>query len=217
MWKCAPGCSLNLLITSICVMEKLYVNWPLQLLWQFPQNHQVQYEYEYKSALILNFTFIFKMTVWFQFSLEEAIQWICSICAGCSKCGVSMWKRQAGSGDKGGGRGGERKTVVIKCIKRKCRRMQVVPVVLDEVLFSCWATKLFIYKTLTAFRYGRENCYTYHSFFLIARYLTVCYCTQSEVQDLFSPKILKCFQKQLTLSCGNWCSEPRGICLKKSG
>lgn len=34
-------------------------------------------------------------------------------------------------------RGGERKTVVIKCIKRKCRRMQVVPVVLDEVLFSC--------------------------------------------------------------------------------
>lgn len=50
-----------------------------------------------------------------------------------------MWKRQAGSGDKGGGRGrgGERKTVVIKCIKRKCRRMQVVPVVLDEVLFSC--------------------------------------------------------------------------------
>lgn len=33
--------------------------------------------------------------------------------------------------------GGERKTVVIKCIKRKCRRMQVVPVVLDEVLFSC--------------------------------------------------------------------------------
>lgn len=48
-----------------------------------------------------------------------------------------MWKRQAGSGDKGGGRGGKRKTVVIKCIKRKCRRMQVVPVVLDEVLFSC--------------------------------------------------------------------------------
>ena len=67
----------------------------------------------------------------------------------------------------------KRKTVVIKAEREsKCRRMQVVPVVLDEVLFSCWATKLFIYKTLTACGHGRENCYTDCSFFPISRSLT---------------------------------------------
>lgn len=59
----------------------------------------------------------------------------------------------------------KRKIAVIRAERHsKCRRMQVVPVVLDEVLFSCWATKLFIYKTLTAYGHGRENCYAYCSF-----------------------------------------------------
>lgn len=63
------------------------------------------------------------------------------------------------------GRRRKRKTAVIRAERHsKCRRMQVVPVVLDEVLFSCWATKLFIYKTVTAYGHGRENCYTYCSF-----------------------------------------------------
>lgn len=63
------------------------------------------------------------------------------------------------------GRRKRRKTVVIKAERWcKCRRMQVVPVVLDEVLFSCWATKLFIYNTLSAYGHGRENCYTNCSF-----------------------------------------------------
>lgn len=60
----------------------------------------------------------------------------------------------------------KRKAVVIRAEHySKCRRMQVVPMVLDEVLLSCWATKQFIYKTVTAYRHGRGNCYAYCSFF----------------------------------------------------
>lgn len=56
----------------------------------------------------------------------------------------------------------KRKAVVIRAEHySKCRRMQVVPMVLDEVLLSCWATKQFIYKTVTAYRHGRGNCYAY--------------------------------------------------------
>lgn len=60
----------------------------------------------------------------------------------------------------------KRKAVVIRAEHySKCRRMQVVPMVLDEVLLSCWATKQFIYKTVTAYRHGRGNRYAYCSFF----------------------------------------------------
>lgn len=52
----------------------------------------------------------------------------------------------------------KRKTFVIRAERySNCRRMRVVPVVLDEVLLSCWATKLFIYKTLAADGHGGKD------------------------------------------------------------
>lgn len=88
----------------------------------------------------------------------------------CEMC-CSMKKRRAGEGTDGG----EEEEEEEDCCNQGWALLEVqtdAPVVLDEVLFSCWAAKLFIHKPPTACGHGRENCYTYCSFSLISRCIT---------------------------------------------
>lgn len=66
-------------------------------------------------------------------------------CGGYTKYTISTKKRAREGESRGGRGGGWRKAAVIRAERySRCRRMQVAPAALDEVLLPCWATKLFI-------------------------------------------------------------------------